>query len=145
MYEQTGLRVLAKYKELTKNELTEFFHSKVTFVVDSGLYNEEMATAPYKIWSLDWKKDTIEVLTADAYTKYTLTREYGYVFDLDKDVVEVYEQAETEEEKNKITYLITRDNIEKVAKKLEPKLREDHGLSDQELLECHRKIVNKDY
>lgn len=141
MYENTGLNVLTKYRSLTKDELISFFTEKVRFDMQNPEEdNEEYLWNAYRIWELDWKQDTIDVEEADDYTKKVLTREYGYVFDLDQDVVEIYEQGETVEEESKLTYLLHRDNTDAIEKAFQPEIKDAHGLNDEELFQYRQRF-----
>ena len=62
---------------------------------------------------------------------------------LDEDFVEVYQQAENEEELNEQTYIVTRENLEEIQQAFQPEEREGHGLSDEEVLALRRQRWTK--
>ena len=129
-YAGVGADVIQKYKGLTNEELTDFLVNRVSYLdYESASEDEqlriedELIDNMYEIWHLDWKKDDMEIENSHSLTgEGILSREYGYLFDLDNDTVEVYNQGDYDDNgdlvdgPHKLILVITRKNADKVEK-----------------------------
>jgi hypothetical protein len=126
-YEAAGLDVLDKYEQLSKIEMTDFFTNRVKFydydAADEMLQTyieDNLIDNMYEIWNINWKTDLIEIEDGkDMVMENSYSREYGYVFNLDDDTVEVYNQGEYDENKpdepdHALKLTINRNNTLKV-------------------------------
>lgn len=87
-YSDLGVRVLEKYMETYKPQLEDFFLNRVEFIeVDE---KDEYYQNHKEVMDLDWKTDNIKLQDATDFLFDGTFCEYGYVFNLDDDTLEVY-------------------------------------------------------
>lgn len=90
-YEGLGLKVLDKYRRHNNEELKRFFNS-LTFSPFGDYYENHKI-----IFNLDWDEETGLILQDSTnFLNDGLFCEYGYVFNLDNDTIEVYRGLFTE-------------------------------------------------
>ncbi len=78
-----GELIVEHTNELTKEQLTEFFTKKLTFVeANDDKYREEYMNHK-KVFEIDWTKDNIRLQDGGDFYKDALFCEYSYIFDLD--------------------------------------------------------------
>lgn len=83
-YEDLGLKVLEKYKNLQKKQLNHFFTNLLSFSYEEKFYENHK-----DVFDLDWTKDSVTLQRYDDFVWDGLYCEYGYIFDLDRDIVYV--------------------------------------------------------
>jgi len=120
-YSYVGLKVLEKFNNNSSIILDNFFTKNLKLYDDEKFYENHK-----KVFSLNWKTDSIKLEVYNDFLDDGLDCEYGYVFNLDEDIVEVYRGGFKIEQYNgqqgysgyytHNTFNITRKNIENVKK-----------------------------
>jgi hypothetical protein len=99
---ELGMKVLNKYEELTKEELTDFFENDIVLLPDEEK-NQNFYRNHKVVFNYSWRNPdfVFTLLETEADFMNANNCDYSYVFDLDNDTV-IVNQA----------YIVTRDNIE---------------------------------
>jgi hypothetical protein len=123
-YSAAGLEVLHKYEKHNPIELNNFFLNIISFRDDRELKDME------KVFDKDWTKNYVEVTNSPNFLNYGKDCDFGYIYNLNEDKVEVYrggflepdyedQPGQWDDRTDKKYYTkhmfdITRDNIDKV-------------------------------
>lgn len=133
-YECTGMKILDKFEEYSKNELKDFFLKRVYFLGDE---EELMVNTEGEFWLADWSKDELILEEENEFLNNGLFCDFGYIFDLENDRLELYRGGYEEPQKisndllrgykelfntymlemyTHLTFVVERNDIEKTKK-----------------------------
>ena len=87
-YSYLGLKVLDNFKKYSNEEIEHFFTEKVEFIKNDT--EDKYYENHRKIWEIDWLTDTIKLQDGTGFLWDSLFCEYGYVYNLDAKVLEIY-------------------------------------------------------
>ena len=85
-YSYLGVKCLAAFHKYSAETIRDFFINRVKFIGDPNKNPEK----DISIFDLDWGKERLTVLDETDFLEDGLYCEYGYIYDVDNDTLEVF-------------------------------------------------------
>lgn len=89
-YSELGLAVLDKFERHPQAELTDFFTKRLELLPDNDCQSRHSYKIYHSVFNLNWATDCLILADNSQFLYNGLFCEYGYVFDLDNDELQVY-------------------------------------------------------
>jgi hypothetical protein len=87
-YSYLGSKVLVKFGAYSNKEIEDFFTKRLELIEND--VKDKFYENHREIWGIDWSTDSIKLQDGTGFLLDSLICEFGYVFNLDKGIVEVY-------------------------------------------------------